>query len=1225
MAKFLWWKRKCEDRQGDWLEDRPISKTDNDCLHFDEIINPLATLIAEKRAPLTIGIYGEWGSGKTSFLNLLKERLETCHGIKTIWFDAWKYDKKDNLWAALIQTILNEAGKQGKQGKPFGRAWVKFRIWLFKIDLKAGSWEVTKKLLALLLRIVIILLCIIAGIKSVDIGKALTRQTSSLSFIPAGVSSVVIAAIVSAIGILALDPGKLWSLFAGDIHFDFSKFERELSFRAHIAFFDDFSQQFQTLINLLHPCDKPLVVIIDDLDRCLPAHTLQVLEAIKVFLDSANCTFLLGVDKKVVEIAAAVRFKSFSTMSRELYEDGKISALNRRRIFHEEYLDKIIPLALTIPQPGLEQQISTFIKRLNNNEKDKEPIDKDVKECTAIFNAGLPPNLRKIKRTLYSFCFVRDLYKARLDKGEGQFIEIDYHLLAKLIIIQNQFIRVYEDIISQPSLPGELEKGFTEGQVEGQEPSTAYKTSISYENLYGSRLKYLLLEDRAKATFIGKNILYYITLIGSLADIGPLVAAETSKVTPDRLPLPVAQTVPANYPAPASAAIATTPPGIKPGFIRMPRRNQLFTARKDILHVLRNSFSHESFSRNIRVALYGLGGVGKTQIAIEYAYLYGNEYKTILWLRSATRETLLSDYMAIAEDLGITSAATATLQQNQNAIRDEVKSWLGRLTNWLLIYDGVSDLNMVQEFFPPEQGGHILLTTRMKITEKEIAGIEVNTLQEEESIRLLLRRAGMIEPGDQRINISSEEYKKATDIVALFDGLPLALDQAGAYIEETRCGLNGYLNLYHSKHIDLLQRRSSRSDYPEPVATTWSLSFDKVENEFPAAWELLRLCAFLAPDDIPLEMFEKDATTLGPILEPIARSSDTLNEGIDELEKFSLVRRSPNGKTLAMLGIMQDVLKADMAQEEQRDRANRALLLIYHAFPEVIEPGTWKDCQLYLPHTLACAKMIKQRGLFSKERLLLAAQLLDRAGYYLRDRAQYDRAVELLQAALALREELDPENSDILSSLNNLATLYNAQRRYNDAEPLLRRALKIGRSILGDSHPDVAAILNEIGMNYLAQGKYGDAERSLNEALVIREQLPGAEHPDYVTRLNNYATSLNNLASLYYLQGSYDDAIPLYEKVLDIRVKTLGEDHLLVATSLNNLAGSYCLKSRYDDAIPLFKKALDIRKKTLGERHPDVAIILHNLAELYVQKGDLDQAGKYHEEVLNYERKTESQ
>ena len=208
-----------------------------------------------------------------------------------------------------------------------------------------------------------------------------------------------------------------------------------------------------------------------------------------------------------------------------------------------------------------------------------------------------------------------------------------------------------------------------------------------------------------------------------------------------------------------------------------------------------------------------------------------------------------------------------------------------------------------------------------------------------------------------------------------------------------------------------------------------------------------------------------------------------------------------------------------------------------------------------------------------------------------------------LQKELVRRaaDENGEESAQYAAAINNLASLYNAQGRYDAAEPLYKQAMEICRVALGEEHADFATSLNNLALLYKAQGRYEAAEPLYKQAMEIRRVALGEEHPDF-------ATSLNNLALLYKAQGRYEAAEPLYTQAMEIRRAALSEEHPKFATSLNNLAELYRAQGRYEDAEPLYTQSTEIRRVALGEGHPDFAGSLHNLAGLYYQQGRYEDA-----------------
>ncbi|GBE94969.1 tetratricopeptide repeat protein [Nostoc cycadae] len=230
------------------------------------------------------------------------------------------------------------------------------------------------------------------------------------------------------------------------------------------------------------------------------------------------------------------------------------------------------------------------------------------------------------------------------------------------------------------------------------------------------------------------------------------------------------------------------------------------------------------------------------------------------------------------------------------------------------------------------------------------------------------------------------------------------------------------------------------------------------------------------------------------------------------------------------------------------------------------------------------------------------ALILNNLAELYRSQGRYDQAEPLYLQALELYQHLLGDNhTHFVLSLNNLALLYHSQGRYSEAEPLFLQALELHQRLLGENHPRVALSLNNLAELYRFQGRYDQAEPRYFQALEMRKRLLGNNHPDI-------AQSLNTLASLYKSQGRYSEAEPLFLQALELHQRLLGENHPRVALSLNNLAELYRFQGRYDQAEPLYLQALELHKSLLGENHPDIAQNLNNLAGLYNDQGRYSEA-----------------
>jgi tetratricopeptide (TPR) repeat protein len=639
------------------------------------------------------------------------------------------------------------------------------------------------------------------------------------------------------------------------------------------------------------------------------------------------------------------------------------------------------------------------------------------------------------------------------------------------------------------------------------------------------------------------------------------------------------------------------------------RRNVFFTGREGLLKSLREHLTGtKAVALTQTLAIHGLGGIGKTQTAVEYAYRYRQEYQAVLWVRAAARDTLISDYESIVNLLHLIEKD----EQDQTRIVEALKQWFSRQKDWLLILDNADDLEILPDFLPGGEKGHLLLTTRDPAVEGMARSVEVEQMDMQEGIDLLLRRARGLASETLLEQTSQEDRVIAEQVVKEMGGLPLALDQAGAYIEQTRCGLARYLEMYQQRRADLLKwRRRVPSDYPKTVATTWTLAFESVEQLHPAAAELLRWCAFLDPDSIPEDLFVEGASELGPILQSVVKDAFAFNETIDVLRSFAFIRRLGDTNGLTMHRLVQLVLKDRLDSPTQHQWAERTVRFVNAAFP-VVKFETWKQCKRYLPQVFACFDQMTLHGIQTEE----ASSLLHRAGWYLNEHARNNEAEPLYLRALAIYEKTrGPEHPSTSTILNNLAILYKDQGRYREAEPLYERALAIDEKTLGPEHPDTSATLHNLAQLYYFQRRYQEAEPLYERALAIYEKTRGPEHPDT-------STALHSLAYLYQSQGRYQEAEPLYERALAIYEKTLGPEHPDTSRTRDNLAQLYYLQGRYQEAEPLYLNALATKERTLGPEHPSTSITLNNLAILYKDEGRYREAEPLYLRALAIYEKT---
>lgn len=677
-----------------------------------------------------------------------------------------------------------------------------------------------------------------------------------------------------------------------------------------------------------------------------------------------------------------------------------------------------------------------------------------------------------------------------------------------------------------------------------------------------------------------------------------------------------------------------------------PARNPWFTGRDKEITDLRGRLS-QTGKAAIGQAISGLGGIGKTQTAVEYAHRHREQYDAVFWINAATDLDLQTGYGGIAKLLRLPHDA-----KDPDSIVAAVKRWLEGVDGhrWLLILDNADEPPLVEPYLPSKApNGHIVVTSRMRLDVLGIpSALRVEELHVNYSTQFLLNRAGRL-PDDE------SEREAARELAIELDGLPLALEQAAAYVTAMHVSYRQFLDNYRTRKLGLLERRGPVTGaYPATVAKTWLINFEQVEAMSRAASDLLRLSAMLDPNAIPFELLTEGAKELGPPLRDGIDPSNPLsvNEALEPLARFSLVSIDLENQTYSIHRLVQEVVKDAMGDDGQRLWAERVTRALDAAFP-YIEFDNWSICDRLIAQAMHASKLIGEFAFRSGE----AGRLLNQTAFYLHCRGQYAAAEPLYQqsleirrqvfgeyhphvatslnnlaalyrwtgrlqeAALSYRESLDVYRhlspvpiDDFIATINNLALVYQLMGQYDDAEPLFAQARELCRRTLGENSRGFASIISNQAMLYEAAGRYDEARPLLQQALQIRRAVLGERHPEY-------SLNLNNLAMLSATMGRYEEAETLLQEALVLCRTALGEDHPQFATSLNNLAELYCTTGRYEEAEPLHRRVLEIRRRVLGERHPEFADSLNNLAELYRATGRDAEAEPLYQQALDVYRR----
>jgi tetratricopeptide (TPR) repeat protein len=622
-------------------------------------------------------------------------------------------------------------------------------------------------------------------------------------------------------------------------------------------------------------------------------------------------------------------------------------------------------------------------------------------------------------------------------------------------------------------------------------------------------------------------------------------------------------------------------------------RNPFFCGREEELQAIADQLKERQNGAS-GLALCGAGGVGKTQLALEYAYRQRAEYRYIFWALAETRETLNAAFSDIAALLALPEKG----QQEQRRIVEAVISWLEENPAWLLILDCADDSAVLKDFLPGTCNGHVLFTARAHTPGKLARRMRVKPLTLEQSSRLLLRRSGLLRGADEVAEPDSKDEEAARALASQLDCAPLALNLAGAYLAETSCGLPAYLERLRALQIvPANSAESSDEEQPDPLQKVVRLSGEKIARAGSAAAHLLSLCAFLAPDEI----LENLLVACLPALQKSTRrqlaNTAKRNVALATLHKYALLERDLAVQSLAISREIQVAWRSMLSADEERSWAQQAVRALGSLFA-TLDMNDWEACQRLLPHAQVCAAHIERWKLD----LVEGAWLLHHMGWYLHTRGQYAEAQMYEERALAIyRAVLGNEHPSTAMILNNLAVTYEDQGKLNDAATLHTQALAIRRSVLGENHLETAASLNNLALVYHDQGKLDEAASLYRQALAVRTQLLGDTHPDI-------ATLLADLAALYADQGKLNEALSLYQQALTIRRKALGSRHTDTLALLSGLAAIYQAQGNYAEAMRWRQQVLTAQRKTLGYQHPDIAATFSAIATIHQAQGQLDES-----------------
>jgi tetratricopeptide (TPR) repeat protein len=737
-------------------------------------------------------------------------------------------------------------------------------------------------------------------------------------------------------------------------------------------------------------------------------------------------------------------------------------------------------------------------------------------------------------------------------------------------------------------------------------------TGIAVEALQGVPLFQFSIADRLswaarRETTVEEDTSY--CLLGIFNIHMPLIYGEGRQNAMDRLQRKIQK-----LSNPASV-ISSGAPWIVP-FERNPR----FTGRESLLTQLeQNLFAKH---HTMRIAVTGLGGVGKTQIVLELLYQIKEKYNdtTIMWVPATSEESLHQGYLDIAQQLGIPG-----WEDEKIDVKVLVQEFLSKddASRWLLVFDNADDIDMwitapglereneqqstlrsatrsaagsrrLIDCLPKNKRGSIIFTTRdrkaaVKLADKNI--IEVREMGLEAGVQLL--KKCLASPS------IVENRPDTTALLTQLTNLPLAIVQAAAYINENEITLAEYLTLLEDKEeeiVDLLstefEDRGRYHDVKNPIATTWLISFEQIRRRDSLAVDYLSFMACVDWRDIPQSLL------------PPGPSRRKEIDALGTLTAYSFASRRPADVTLDLHRLVHLATRNWLRKEGLLVHwTERAIMRLEEVFPDNnhMKRSIWRT---YLPHV----RYVLESDVNKDGERKMA--LLWRYGTCLYSDGRWSDAELSFSRIQAIEmRRLGVDNPNTLTSIAWLASTYRNQGRWEEAEKLEVQVMETRKTKLGDDHPDTLTSIANLASTFWNQGRWEEAEKLFVQVMETRKTKLGDDHPDTLS-------SIANLASTYRNQGRWEEAEKLFVQVMETRKTKLGDDHPDTLTSIANLASTFWNQGRWEEAEKLEVQVMETRKTKLGDDHPDTLTSMANLASTFWNQGRWEEAEKLEVQVM---------
>ena len=633
-------------------------------------------------------------------------------------------------------------------------------------------------------------------------------------------------------------------------------------------------------------------------------------------------------------------------------------------------------------------------------------------------------------------------------------------------------------------------------------------------------------------------------------------------------------------------------PGRGPEISNLPRRNENFTDRLGTLEAVRQILQQGQRSESLTAcALHGMGGVGKTQTVIEFAHRFGSRYNIIWWIRAEHSASTADNLMWLARELGISE------DTDQSQILFELWRELRDRGRWLLIFDNVESRRVIDRFWPPTGAGSILITSRNVAWSSLAKPIMVDVFESAAAITFLRKRS------------KTTEEPAASLVAEELGYLPLALEQAGAYVEETQTSLEAYADLFvaNRQRLPQLMALGPPPEYNETVATTWTVSISRACEEQPHARDLLGLFAYLAPDDIPRRLLHEHAEVLSESLRPAMSDPIRYDRLLASLIGFSLVSADP--LRIVIHRLVQLIVRDQLSPAEQVSYRSYAVKLLAAAFPKnSTDVATWSTCGRLLPHVLVSTE---SPGALLPEYSRDVGAVLQAAGRYLHMRGDYTDALIFFERALEARTQ--PNGADRIEeaeTLSSLGRLYYHLAYLENAQSVTERAISLYREVFDSGIVSVGENLIHLSRILRERGDLVAAEQVAREALRILDRVDGVA-PSII------AGGQQVLGDVLWRRGQLADARDVFREALRIR-RSLGDNIVPIdlASSHKHIGIVSTELGELHVAEEQLQEANSLLLQHYNNNHPDVIDVDGHLADVLRKTGRLLQARALLEHVV---------